>query len=195
MQPPPRADVVHYASHVLIDIYPLTKTEYTSQSMPRRASYDYLNQTVEAGHRLAANLIQHTGAAPESTYYRRFSQARDLAVFPDCVTATMLSFQSLRNKTVHENWRVNQNVSLYPRLLELSAVGFALYELTRFHQFRDPKRVVIIDTDYLLAWLRGPINFTHHAPSEELKTKVIDMLKREAHPPRYEIRRNPHNVA
>ena len=152
----------HYSNHLLLDIYPLSRAQYKKKSMPRRASYDYLNQIIENAYKTTQYIMKAVGVSPVgSTYYQRFHQAKVLNVFPTDLADALIDFSHVRNKAVHENFKVNETLELYDKLIELITVGFALFELFGAFEYGInngiPENItydeIVVDKKYLLMWL------------------------------------------
>jgi uncharacterized protein YutE (UPF0331/DUF86 family) len=124
------SDIFHYSNHLLLDVFPLTKSEYKRQSVYRRASYDYLNQIIEATFAITDKImismnIQNRG----KTYHERFTQAQKVGLLPLKLAHALLDLKKLRNTAVHKNPAVNDSLMLFDKLITLIAVGFAASEI------------------------------------------------------------------
>lgn len=162
-------NMLHYSNHLLLDIYPLSKEGYRSQSVRRRASYDYLNQIVEEPYKAVEFIInilrlETTG----SSYKQTLRRAKDSGILPADIVNSLMHFRDLRNKVIHENPKVNESLLLYPELFELIVLGFAMYEVFSAYaacgieSFKRvvnmAERTVEVDKAYLLKWLNTDID-------------------------------------
>ena len=148
-------NLYHYAHHMLLDVYPLTRDEYSEKSALRRASYSYLAEIVESGHKVLGDMIELAGERKESSYYRRIVQAESLDLIDGDLANDLVELKSLRNKTVHENPKVNKGLIVYDVLLMITACGFALFEVYAKYLARanggSGRKIskVTVDRDYL----------------------------------------------
>lgn len=178
----------HYPSSILSDIYPLSKTEYRAANLARRASYDYLTQTVEACaewcREEARTLLGEIG---QTSMQETFIAAARFGIVPSNLGEDLASLAQLRNEVIHENARVDKGLLVYDRLLQLIMVGFASRvavdvsetldsneERSRFHF------PIVVDRQFVRSSIRG-------WPGDKSAGKALERLAREAHPPRYVI--------
>lgn len=179
----------HYPANILADIYPLSRNEYRRANLARRASYDYLTQTVEASAEWCRDQIrERVGESVEVTLQHTFLSAARMQIVPDNLGNDLASLARLRNMTVHENVRVDETLLVYDRLLKLALVGiatrYAVESATspRLGQERDrPDFPVVVDSDYV----RRQAERFWRKPDR--RDQALSRLDREIHPPRYVI--------
>lgn len=176
----------HLAHKVLGQVYPLSREEYKLQSMPRRASYAYLSEIVETGGRLTLDLLEQFGESPDQTYLKRLRRTVDLGILPSQFAELLIRLTTLRNKTVHENPAINQELRVYSQLPSMVVVAFALAEIDRAvrrslnpshsQQARDCVSVVV-DREYLRReFVRGG------PPADPFTTAMLAKLATDAIP-------------
>jgi len=158
--------MLHYSTHVLLDIYPLSEEEYRNQSVRRRASYDYLNQIVEEPYKAIEFIINILRIGVVGRPYKpTLLLAKESGVLPSDVVDSLLYFRNLRNEIVHNNPKANESLLVYPELFKMIILGFALFEVfwayadCRIESFRSRvnvklERTVVVDQSYLLKWLQ-----------------------------------------
>ncbi|SFU32414.1 hypothetical protein SAMN05216339_101343 [Nitrosomonas eutropha] len=162
----------HFATTVLREIAPLNEEEYRTNSLARRASYSYLNELVEGAFKLASNELTARGHRPEKTYRLRFQQAAALGVFPTVVAERLVNLAVLRNRSTHENKVVNDELELFPKLLELAVIGFGLYEIASALPAAQP-RVIAVDATYVWSKLStASANDDCGGATDKLKEKI-----------------------
>jgi len=184
----------HYSTHLLLDIYPLSREDYRIQSVRRRASYDYFIQIVEEPYRAAEFIIKVLKVGIIGmTYKRTLLLAKDAGILPADVVDSLIYFRDLRNKIVHDNPKANESLLLYNELFNLITLGFALYEIfsayerCKIESFKRkdmrsiPDRKVVVNKTYLLEWLQtGPGSIWSdgfYDGYEESKRKAISKLR------------------
>lgn len=159
----PTTDMFYYASHVLRDIYPLSREQYRKQSIHRRASYDYLNQIIECAYDCTGRAMRALHLSQMGkTYYERFTNAKTLGLIPEGLADTLIELKILRNKAIHNNKIINDRLVLYDNLIRLVTCGFASFELFRIHEWTvangippDPEiNRIVVDKDYVLRLLK-----------------------------------------
>ena len=169
-------DLFHYAFHLLIDIYPLSEMEYTRSSIHRRASYSYLTQIVEGIHDVLKLLILSLNNEPENSYFKRIIQAECLGLIPPNLTESLIQFQRMRNRCVHENRRFNRASSLYDHLLELILVSLAIDGLHRVFNRQDIK-VQVVNSAMLVSLLSAPPKDKEELKKYELAREKLQYEK------------------
>jgi|GEM_PF-6768931 len=173
-------DCIHYAFHVLWDIYPLSEDEYRMMSVERRASYDYLVQIIEMGYKLVGIVLKNQGEFPVKGYRARFIQAQEANILSNTFVRILNEFALLRNKSVHENKRINKELSLYPQLGSLVLVGFALWEL---FDWRNRKKNYYEKLEFGPAYLEGwlkPSEMISNDPQEREHALEHELTKKRA---------------
>ncbi len=175
----------HYPSSILRDIYPLTRSEYRSANLARRASYAYLIQTIEASLTACEEAGVLLGESGPKTMRESFVVAGRLGLLPPNLGEDLASLADLRNRVVHKNDQVDSKLVVYERLLGLITAGYGAYEafmafdLARLPIQAAPDRVV--DREYVRAHIH------RHLDDSSMQAKALRRLDRETRTPRYVI--------
>jgi uncharacterized protein YutE (UPF0331/DUF86 family) len=175
----------HYPSSILRDIYPLTKSEYRSANLARRASYAYLIQTTEASVTACEEAGVLLGASGPKTMRETFIAAGRLGLLPLNLGEDLAGLADLRNTVVHKNDKVDSKLVVYERLLDLITAGYGAYEafmafdLAQLPIAAAPNRVV--DREYVRAHIQS------HLDDSSMRAKALRRLDRETRTARYVI--------
>jgi len=182
--------LLHYPLSILQDIYPLSRTEFRGANLARRASYDYLTQTVEACAEWCREQARVAlGELGQTSMREIFIAAARLRIVPKNLGEDLASLADLRNLVTHENVRADEALVVYDRLLQLALVGFA----TRFAveasagspgPSREPTRPtfpIVVDRDFVRA------RADRFWRDESIRGRATRRLDREPFPPRYVI--------
>ena len=175
---PKSSYLLHYTTHLFFDVYPLSEVAYKENSLKRRASNDYAIQIVEQSHNSLGWILTRLGLKPENYKRHRFYQAQQEQILPKSITETLVRLISTRNKTVHENVSVTEDLTLYSVLIEYVAVGYAMFHLishcefclTGFERAATPEDLIIIDRAYLFEELER--NIKDNEVLVQIKTKL-----------------------
>jgi len=122
------ATLSHYPARVLSDIYPLTRQEYRSANLARRASYAYLVDTLQACETACEEAFIRIRMIIPDSMGETFVRAGKLGLFSASLAGDLAFLAGLRNQVVHRNERVNSRLVLYDHLLALIAAGYGAYE-------------------------------------------------------------------
>jgi len=169
------SELAHYTHRVFWDIYPLSKQEFSESSIYRRASYDYIVQTIEKSSDLTTILINYLSSeTPANTYAKKFLQGKALKIFPATLGDALINLGRLRNKVVHENSTVNAALTAYDQLGMLVVASFSMGTLAQtFSRCLSNRNIddsnVVIDANYLL-------NFANRKSQNQLYAKSIDKV-------------------
>jgi uncharacterized protein YutE (UPF0331/DUF86 family) len=172
------ANLLHYAGHVLVDLFPLSSRTYKDRSLDRRASYSYLNEIVEAGHRVLATALRANGFQIGDSYRERVELASTHGLLPATLARDLLMLKTLRNRATHENPVVNEGSEVHTALLALAAVGFAMFQLSY-----GSGHAATINKEYMLHYLAPPKSDRHRTeetdPDDEIGRRVWRRLQRQ----------------
>jgi hypothetical protein len=169
------SDFDHYASHLLVDLYPLDESSYRVQSLHRRASYSYVTEIAEGAQVLARRLVIQSGVEPEASPGGCLRQAASLGVMPIALVDALFGLKSLRNRVVHEGPKVNAELLVYPAIPLAMMCGFALYEVWRVLAAIEKNgdtstlRDLTIDRHYLMRRLANATNADEQAALTKLR--------------------------
>ncbi|HET7231905.1 MAG TPA: HepT-like ribonuclease domain-containing protein [Longimicrobium sp.] len=164
------SEFAHYSINLLALVYPLDRAQYRSHALERRTSYAYLTDIVEGASRLMAEMFQAVGVQEPRSYREKFEQAEKLDLIPSVLALHLHDLKNLRNAVVHENPRIDADLLLHPRIGEICAVGFSLFEvflalwISRQVDQENTPRVVRVDRDYLLHALEHPERYRTRNP-------------------------------
>lgn len=172
------SDFHHYAIHLLLDVYPLSQSEFVGASLPRRASYSYINEIVEGAQTLAAHLLQRLEQAVPKTWSGRIRRAGVEGCFPSPLVEALLELRSLRNDLIHENPKTNSSLVAFERIPLVTMSGFALFEVwragawARKNEQLTPPPDVLVDRGYALASIGRSDALDHDAARRKLEREA-----------------------
>src|SRR5579872_6242637 len=181
----------HFPGRILLNIYPLSRSEYGRTSMPRRASYSYLNETIETTYKVASSLVRQLEGDSFSTKSQCFRRATALRLWPSSLGDALIRLGHLRDEVTHDNPTVDVNLTVYDCLLELMLVGFAAYELfVMLHRRADAEPPgPVVDRTIDAGYVRRVLARCEGTPSIEAKAHAAERrLEREHRVPAYSLR-------
>jgi uncharacterized protein YutE (UPF0331/DUF86 family) len=123
---PNPGEFYHFGSTLARELVWMSVEEFRIHSIARRASYSYLNAIVEGTFKAVGQAIAKRGHSPAASYRARFAEAGKLAILPETLAHRMQKLAKLRNRITHETSEVNQNLEVFPVLLEMIVISLAM---------------------------------------------------------------------
>ena len=169
------SDFSHYATHLLVDVYPLARAEFKAASLHRRASYSYINEIVEGAQSLAGSMLRRIGKTAPTTWTGSVRSAGLEGLLPTDLVESLLRLRTLRNQVVHENPVANFKLVAFERIPLVLMCGYALFEVWRASawatdtQRSTPPPDILVDRDYALELLRSSVSPTAQAARAKLE--------------------------
>lgn len=160
------SDFSHYANHLLTDVYPLSRADFRTARLQRRASYSYINEIVEGAQDLTRHMLRRLLLPIPSTWSTSIRQAAKEGLLSADLLECLMILRPLRNRIIHENPAADADLAAFDHLPQAISAAFALFETWRAAASAAksadvaPPQDVIVDRAYVLDAIRAEDHLT-----------------------------------